>query len=137
MEEKYKFPKSAKEFYNNLIARNKLNDMKITMKAVEKLYQFLLKVKENNNYLNAYASVKYGNSEDDLDRKTQHQLDGICPNCGNGLSSTGGKGLSKKMSIYENGVYCLNCGKIYGREGRSKIYIEKEKPIFFKTTLKS
>lgn len=137
MEEKQDFPKSAKEFYDNLIALNKLNDMKITMEAVEKLYKFLLEVKEDNKHLEIYSSVEYGNSENKLDRKTQHRLDGTCPNCGNGLSSTGGTCLSKKMSIYENGAYCLNCGKIYGREGRSKTYIEKDEPIFYRTTLRS
>lgn len=137
MEEKIEFPKSAKEFYDQLVARNKLNDIKITKKAVEKLYEFLLEIKEERNYLDIYGSVSWWNSKDNLDRKGASQICGTCPNCGNHLSWTGGKCLSRTMSIYQEGVYCLNCGKIYGKESTATPYIEKERPVFHRTNLKS
>ena len=134
------FPKSAKELYNNLMKVNKFNAIKIILKAVEKLYPFLLKAKESNNYKKIWMSVNTGNSPDERERKGTIQLNGTCPNCKNTLSDTGGlirvEPNPKNMRGTQYGRYCLNCGKIYLKEGRSKSYLERKTPLIYKSVLK-
>lgn len=135
-----KFPKTAKEFYDNLIKLNTLKAMKITMKAVEKLHSFLLNLSKEN-YIATYVSVEESNDENKDDRKGAHQVYGECPNCGNILSGTGGRHNiapnRKNPSGRQSGRYCLNCGKIYLKEDwRRNIFTEDNTPLFSISVLK-
>lgn len=140
MEEKIEFPKSTKEFYNELVARNKLNYMKITKEAVEKLYAFLIDARKHkltrNRYLAVYGGVEYHNDKDEDERKDARISLGKCPNCNNLLSGTGGSSPTiRSKRIY--GSYCLNCGKIYDKEDwRRDVFTETDKPRFWKSNIK-
>lgn len=140
MKEKTEFPKSAKEFYDNLVARNKLNTVKITKEAVEKLYIFLLDAQTReltkNKHLAIYGGIEYHNDKDEDERKNAILFLGKCPNCNNFLSDTGGSS-SRRPSGIKYGRYCLSCGKIYNKEDWIKdIFTEVDKPMFWRSNLK-
>ena len=128
MEEKEEIPKTAKKFYDKLVALNTNKKLKINKKFSKIYYDFIsvrkdehppyrvsptedFKSQDLKNKVMAYliASIKEIN-----DRKKKYFIFiGECSNCGNKLIYTGGFSRTRSLRGLMHGMFCLNCGKSF------------------------